>query len=38
MNISDEWIIINNKYKINDYKENIHLGGNNHEASSSSDN
>ena len=38
MNVTDEWIITNNKYKINDYKSNINLSGNNHEASGSNDN
>ena len=38
MNVTDEWIITNNKYKINDYKPNINLSGNNHEASRSNDN
>ena len=38
MNVTDEWIITNNKYKINDYKPNINLSGNNHEASGSNDN
>ena len=37
MNVSDQWIITNNKYKMNDYKPNINLGGNNHEAGSSND-
>lgn len=38
MNVNDQWIITNNKYKMNDYKPNINLGGNNHEAGGSDDN
>jgi len=38
MNVNEQWIITNNKYKINDYNPNINLSGNNHQASGSNDN
>ena len=38
MNVNDNWLITNNKYKINDYNPNINLGSNNHQASGSNDN
>ena len=37
MNINDKWLITNDKYKMTDYKPNINLASNNHEASGSND-
>ena len=38
MNITSNWLVTNNKYKISDYEPNINLNGNNHQATSSNDN
>ena len=37
MNVNDKWLITNDKYKMNDYKPNINLASNNHEATGSND-